>query len=67
MKLINKILTSKFFIRLFLILIAIVVVQKICGVAYISDTMTLGAMGFVAGLIALYNNDKKNCGGCKND
>lgn len=58
MKLINKILTSKFFLRLFLILIAIIICQKISGVAYISDTMALGAMGFVAGLIALYNNDK---------
>lgn len=58
MKIVNKILNSKFFIRLFLILIAVIVVQKISGVAYISDTMALGAMGFVAGLIALYNNDK---------
>lgn len=60
MKILNKILTSKFFIRLFLLLIAIIICQKIAGVAYISDTMALGAMGFVAGLIALHNNDKRN-------
>jgi hypothetical protein len=58
MKIVNKILTSKFFIRLFLILIAIIVIQKCLGVSYISDTLVLGSMGFVAGLIALYNNDK---------
>jgi len=37
----------------------VIVIQKCFGVSYISDTMTLGAMGFVAGLIALYNQDKK--------
>ncbi len=57
MKLISY-LTSKFFIRLFLLLIAIVLVQKICGVAHISDTLCIGLMGFVAGIIALYNQDK---------
>lgn len=58
----NKILSSKNIIRFFLVLIAVIVVQKIFGVAYISDTMALGAMGFVAGLITLYNQDKRN--GC---
>lgn len=61
-KMLNRLLTSKFFIRLFLILIAIITIQKICGVAYITDTMALGAMGFIAGLIALYNQDKRRNG-----
>lgn len=51
-------MTTKFWIRLFLSLIAIIVIQKCLGVSYISDTLVLGSMGFVAGLIALYNNDK---------
>jgi len=58
MKLIN-VLSSKFYIRLFLSLIAVVMIQKILGVAYISDTLCIGLMGFVAGIIALYNNDKR--------
>ena len=60
-----KWMTSKFFIRLYLILIAFIVIQKCLGVSYITDTMALGAMGFVAGLIALYNQDKKCNGGMK--
>ena len=52
-------MTTKFWIRFFLTLIAIIVIQKCFGVSYITDTMALGAMGFVAGLIALYNQDKK--------
>jgi len=55
-----KWMTSKFWLRVFLALIAIIVIQKCFGVSYISDTMALGAMGFVTGLIALYNQDKKN-------
>lgn len=59
LQMIDKILKSKNIIRFFLVLIAIVVIQKIIGVAYISDTLALGMMGFVAGLITLYNKDKK--------
>ena len=55
-----KFMTTKFWIRLFLSLIAVIVIQKCFGVSYITDTMALGAMGFVAGLIALYNQDKRN-------
>ncbi len=51
-------MTTKFWIRLFLTLIAVIIILKCIGVEYISDTLVLGAMGFVAGLIALYNNDK---------
>jgi len=58
MKLFNF-MTTKFWLKLFLSLIAIIVGQKIFGVAYISDTLVIGLMGFVAGLIALYNQDKK--------
>ena len=52
-------LSKSFFIRIFLVLIAVVVVQKIIGVAYISDTFALGAMGFIAGLIGLGNWEKR--------
>lgn len=55
-----RFLSTKFWLRLFLLLIAIIVIQKCAGVGYISDTMALGAMGFVAGLIALYNSERKN-------
>ena len=61
MKLIQKVcnfLSTKFFIRLFLIQIAIILILKICGVAYITDEMTLGAMGFIAVLIGLYTTEK---------
>lgn len=47
-------LSKIFFIRLFLILIAVIIIQKIFGVSYISDGMTLGAMGFITALIAIY-------------
>jgi len=55
-----KWMSTKFWIRLFLTLIACIIVLKIIGVEHITDTMALGAMGFVAGLIALYNQEKKN-------
>lgn len=57
MKIFN-ILSKKFWIRLFLFLISIIIVQKICGVSYISDSMTLGAMGFITALIGLYRYGK---------
>ena len=56
---INKILSSKWIIRYNLLLIIASNVMKLCGVAYISDTYALGMMGFTAGLIALYNNKRK--------
>jgi len=59
MKIVNLILSSKWIIRYNLLLIIISNILKLCGVAYISDTYALGMMGFTAGLIALYNQDKK--------
>jgi len=58
-------MSTKFFLRLFLILIAVIVLQKILGVSYISDTMALGAMGFVTSLVGLNKLDKKIKGGQK--
>ena len=55
----NSILSSKWIIRYNLLLIIISNILKLCGVAYISDTYALGMMGFTAGLIALYNNKRK--------
>ncbi len=55
----NSILSSKWIIRYNLLLIIISNILKLCGVAYISDAYALGMMGFTAGLIALYNQDKK--------
>lgn len=51
-------ISKKFWLRLYLFLIAVITVQKIAGVSYITDTMALGAMGFVAGLIGIYNARK---------
>lgn len=47
-------MSKKFFIRLFLTLIAIIIIQKITGVSYISDEMTGLAMGFITSIIGLY-------------
>jgi len=61
MKLIKKIcnsLNTKFFLRLFLLQIVVIIAQKIYGVSYISDEMTLGAMGFIATLIGIYTAEK---------
>ena len=52
-------MTTKFWIRLFLTLITTIIILKCIGVEYISDTLVLGSMGFVAGLIGLHNQDKK--------
>lgn len=52
-------LSTKFFLRLFLILIAIIISLKIAGISYITDTMALGAMGFISTLIGLDKLDKK--------
>lgn len=56
---IDRILSSKSFIRVFLLLITIIITQKIAGVDYISDEMALGAMGFISVLIGLYTADKR--------
>jgi len=52
-------LPTKFIIRFFLLLIIIIVIQKICGVVYITDGFALGMMGFVSVLIGLKNVDEK--------
>jgi len=59
MKIVNLIFSSKWIIRYNLLLIIISNILKLCGVAYISDAYALGMMGFTAGLIALYNNKRK--------
>jgi cadmium resistance protein CadD (predicted permease) len=59
MKLLDKILQSKNWIRVFLGLIVVIIIQKILGVDYISDELTLGAMGFISVLIGLYTADKR--------
>lgn len=47
-------MSKKFWLRLFLFQIAIIISLKIAGVSYMSDTMTMGAMGFISALIGLY-------------
>ena len=59
----DKILSTKNWIRLFLTLIVIIVILKICGAGWISDTFALGAMGFISALITLHTTDKKINGG----
>jgi hypothetical protein len=56
----NRLLSTKFFLRLFLIQIAVITTQKILGVDYISDAMALGSMGFIAALIGIYTAEKKS-------
>ena len=34
-------------------------VMKLCGIEYISDTLVLGLMGYVIGLIGMNNVEKK--------
>lgn len=60
MKIINSLLSSKWIIRYNLVLIIASNVMKLCGVDYISDVYALGMMGFTAGLIALYNNKRRD-------
>jgi hypothetical protein len=60
MKKVVDLLSTKFFIRLYLVMIAVIVGQKIYGVSYITDTMTLGAMGFITALIGIYTAEKVN-------
>ncbi len=52
-------MTNKFFIRLFLWLIIVTIVLKLCDIDYISDALVLGMMGYVVGLIGLNNVEKK--------
>jgi len=52
-------MTNKFFIRLFLWLIIVTIIMKLCGIDYISDALVLGMMGYVIGLIGLNNVEKK--------
>jgi hypothetical protein len=58
MKNIFSLLSKKFFIRLFLVLIGIIIIQKIIGVSHITDTMTIGSMGFIVSIIGLYTAEK---------
>lgn len=51
-------LSTKLFLRFYLVQIAVIICLKIFGVSYISDTMTLGAMGFIASLIGIYTAEK---------
>lgn len=53
-------LTSKFFIRIFLFAILACLLLKIIGSSVISDELTLGLMAYVSVLIGLNNVDKKN-------
>lgn len=59
MKKVFNFMSTKFFLRLFLLQIAVITTQKICGVAYISDAMALGSMGFIAALIGIYTAEKR--------
>ena len=52
-------MTNKFFIRLFLWLIIVTIIMKLCGIDYISDALVLGMMGYVIRLIGLNNVEKK--------
>ena len=52
-------MTNKFFIRLFLWLIIVTIILKLCGIDYISDALVLGMMGYIIGLIGLNNVEKK--------
>ena len=53
------IMKNKYIIRVFILLIMITCVMKLCGIEYISDTLVLGLMGYVTGLITLNNVEKK--------
>lgn len=55
----NKILKSKNIIRFYLVLIAVIVIMKICNISYISDVLVLGLFAYVSVLIKLYN-EKRN-------
>jgi len=52
--------TKKFWICLFLSLIAVTWIMKLKGVDYISDTFALGAMAYISAIIGLKDWAKKN-------
>ena len=53
------IMKNKYIIRVFILLIMVTCVMKLCGIDYISDALVLGMMGYVIGLIGLNNVEKK--------
>jgi len=55
-----KWMSKKFWIRLFLSQISTIIILKIFGYEYISDTLVLGVMGFITALLGLYTYNKKN-------
>jgi hypothetical protein len=55
-----KWMSKKFWIRLFLSQISTIIILKILGYEYISDTLVLGVMGFITALLGLYTYNKKN-------
>lgn len=57
-KILNLVLTKKFFIRLFLFSIFAIVLKKIIT-SPMTDTFVLGMMAFVSGLIAIHKVTKK--------
>lgn len=52
-------LSTKFFIRLFLISIFIIVVFKTFSIVHLSDEFVIGCMGYVTALIGLHQYSKK--------
>jgi hypothetical protein len=52
-------MSKKFWIRLFLSQISTIIILKILGYEYISDTLVLGVMGFITALLGLYTYNKK--------
>lgn len=53
------IMKNKYIIRVFILLIMVTCVMKLCGIEYISDALVLGMMGYVIGLIGMNNVEKK--------
>ena len=53
------IMKNKYIIRVFILLIMVTCVMKLCGIDYISDALVLGMMGYVIGLIGMNNVEKK--------
>ena len=53
------IMKNKYIIRVFILIIMVTCVMKLCGIDYISDALVLGMMGYVIGLIGMNNVEKK--------
>ena len=51
-----------FWITVLMCLVVVSFVMKLCGVPWLTDTMIVGVMGFVATWAALYNWNNKNGG-----